>query len=102
MDEPINIRPFPPLKWDEFRWFGQVPSALLPSWTGFGGSIDSYWLAVNAEGRALPTAEQAVAFRHLLDNEASVTAAVAQALLEYYPEARAECIDGYDGDSVCI
>lgn len=102
MDEAINIPPFPPLKWDKFRWSGQVPSAWLPSWVGFGGSIDSYRLAVNAEGKALPTPEQAAAFRHLLDNEASVTAAVARALLEYYPVARAECIDAYDGDPVCI
>jgi hypothetical protein len=75
---------------------------MLPSWAGFGGSIDSYWLAVQAEGKAVPTPEQAAAFRHLLDDEASVTEAVARALLADYPEARAECIDGYDGDSVCI
>src|SRR5262245_23169299 len=102
MDEPINIPPFPPLMWDKIRWSGEVPAALLPSWGGFGGSLDSYWLAVNAEDRAPPTAQQAAAFRHLLDNEAAVTAAVARALLGYYPEARAECIDGYDGDSACI
>jgi hypothetical protein len=102
VDEATTIPPFPPLKWDKFRWFGQVPSAWLPSWAGFGGSLHSYWLSVQAEGKVIPTPEQAAAFRHLLDNEASVTAAVARALLEYYPGARERCIDGYDGVSVWI
>jgi hypothetical protein len=97
MDEPINMSPFPPLKWDGDFWSGEVPSALLPSWAGFGGSLESYGLTVHSEGKSLPTAEQAAAFRHLMENEASFTEAVARALLNHYPEAREEYYDGYDG-----
>ena len=98
MDEAINIPPFPRLKWDGHQWFGQIRQARLPSWTGFGGSLTQYWLSVHAEDKSLPTPEQAAAFRHLIENEASITEAVARALLDYYPEAREMYYDGFDGD----
>jgi hypothetical protein len=98
MEAAIHVPPFPPLTWRRGIWYGEV---LLTSWAGFLGSGPS-WLWVFAEDKAPPTPEQAAAFRHLLDNEASVTAAITRALLEYYPGARARCIDAYDGDSACI
>ncbi len=105
LDDP----PFPPLKWDGYSWTGEVT---LPSWAGFQtrrGPYASVSAADSSDGtarltvaplddeaRTLPTPEQATAFRHLLDNEAAVAAAVRRALLEYYPGEREAYLDGYD------
>ncbi len=82
MEETIHVPPFPPLTWGGRSWEGEVE---LPSWTGFQGGDGRYWLVVYAKGKAHPTPEQAAAFRYLLDNEASVFAAIGRALLAYYP-----------------
>jgi hypothetical protein len=49
---------------------------------------------------ALPTPEQAAAFRHLMDNEAAVADAVGRALLDYYPDEREKYHDAYDDGEV--
>ena len=106
MDEAIHIPPFPPLTWDSYSWSGE---ARLPSWAGFQSRRGPYAsvsnpapsdgtarLTVEGEANTLPTPEQVTAFRHLLDNEASVAAAVGQALLQYYPGEREAYLDAYD------
>ncbi|MFO0964241.1 MAG: hypothetical protein U0793_01460 [Gemmataceae bacterium] len=95
MDKPIHIPPFPPLKWDGCLWSGEVR---LPSWARFMGRMKAYLLAVHAKDKALPTAEQAAAFRDLMENQVAITEAVARALLDYYPEAREGYYDAYDGE----
>ena len=92
----IDTPPFPPLKWDSYQWVGEV---VLPSWAGFQRrsatdlslldrqpSDGTARLEVESERprRLMPAKEQATAFRHLLDNEPTVAAAVGQALLAYY------------------
>lgn len=98
MEEIIHIPPLPPLRRNS-GWTGEVR---LSSWVPFLGKEDTYCLEVSAREGAPPTPEQVAAFRHLLDNEASITESIARAILEYYPEARSGCIDAYDGDSACI
>jgi hypothetical protein len=106
VDESLDILPFPPLTWNKYSWTGEVR---LPSWAGFqsrrgsyasvsgsGPSDGSARLTVDAERKARPTRKQATAFRHLLDNEASVAEAVGRALLDYYPGERAAYLDAYD------
>jgi hypothetical protein len=99
MKKTIRVLHFPPLTWRQGTWVGKVK---LPSWASSFQDGGPYQLEVFAEDQAPPTPEQAAAFRYLLDNEASVTAAVVRALLQYYPRARARCIDAYGGDSACI
>lgn len=99
MNAQIEIPPFPPLKWKGYAWEGEIR---LPSWQGYRGRrgalaavrhtgpLDSpAELTVEAEKAAPPTPEQVAAFRHLLDNEAAVAAAVGKALLDYYADERA-------------
>jgi hypothetical protein len=106
MDNAIDIPPFPLLTWDDYSWAGEVR---LPSWAGFQsrrgpyGSVSTATpsdgtarLTVDAEAKASPTPEQVAAFRHLLENEATVAEAVGRALLDYYPGERAAYLDAYD------
>lgn len=105
MNEVLHIPPFPPLTWDEYSWLGEVR---LPSWAAFQTRRGPYAsvsdaapsdgtarLNVEAEAKARPTPEQVAAFRHLLDNEAAVAAAVGQALLDYYPGQRKAYLEDY-------
>jgi len=112
-DETLNRPPFPPLKWEQYFWVGEVR---LPSWTGFQtrrggyGSVSSdkpsdgtARLSVTPEddkNRTHPTAEQVAAFRHLIDNEEAVGAAVGRALVNYYPGEKDAYLDAYDEDEV--
>jgi len=104
MDDALDIPPFPPLTWDTYSWVGEVR---LPSWAGFQSRRGPYASVSDAtpsdgtarltvEAKARPTSEQVAAFRHLLDNEASVAEAVASALLDYYPGEREAYLDAYD------
>jgi hypothetical protein len=109
-DERLDQPPFPPLKWGRYFWVGEVR---LPSWAGFQtrrggyGSVSSdkpsdgtARLSVTPEDdskRTHPTAEQAAAFRYLLDNEAAVAAAVRRALVEYYPGQKDAYLEVYGG-----
>lgn len=95
MTAAIRMPPFPLLRWDGYMWSGNIR---LRSWAKFMGILKWYLLTVDAEDKAFPTPEQAAAFRHLLDNQASIAEAVARALLEYYPEAREGYYDAFDGD----
>ncbi len=104
-EETLEYPPFPPLVWDLFFWVGEVA---LPSWAGFevrrdraGRRLQSMQpdgiarLSVTTLDKATrthPIAEQVAAFRHLLNNEAAVASAVAEALAEYCPG------HAYDGD----
>jgi hypothetical protein len=100
MGEAIDT-PFPPLTWDDSFWVGQVH---LPSWVGFrcrrgafdalrysppsDGTIDLIVAALDSDPRTPPTPAQAAAFRHLVDNEASIAAAVVRALFDHYADER--------------
>lgn len=101
-DELIEVPPFPPLKWDTYSWTGEIT---LPSWAGFqsrgggygsvsaqGPSTGTVVIRVESPGDSQqpPTPAQWAAVRHLLEHEAGVALAVAQALFEYYPTARAK------------
>ncbi len=103
--ETLDYPPFPPLKWEDYFWVGEV---VLPSWAGFrarrGGygavsspkpSDGSARLSISSlddKVRTPPTAEQVTAFRHLIDHEGSIAAAVVRALVDYCPG------NAYDGD----
>lgn len=107
-DEPIHVPPFPPLKWDTYSWAGEIT---LPSWAGFQsrrGAYGSASLKMPSHGTATlriesldrethrpPSPEQAVAMRHLVENEAAVAQAVAQVIFERYPVERAKFLKGY-------
>jgi hypothetical protein len=108
-EDTLDYRPFPPLKWEDYFWVGEVT---LPSWAGFQARRGGYG-AVSSQkpsdetarlsvspldhaARTHPTAEQALAFRHLLDNEAAVADAVARALVRYCPG------DAYDEDDEAL
>lgn len=98
--QKLNVPPFPPLRWDDFFWTGEV---MLRSWSGFQprsdvyGSIDS---RAKSDGRARlaivadddmrmpPRPEQARAFQFLLDNEQAVSSAVLAAVFSEYPSPR--------------
>jgi hypothetical protein len=95
--------------WDDFFWTGEVN---LPSWSGFQtrrGAYGSVSAAEPSDGtarlsvepmdvdsRTPPTPEQIAAFQHLLDNEASIAAAIGHALLAYYPGEREAYLDAYE------
>jgi hypothetical protein len=74
----------------------------LSSWALSAGNADLYVTPLGWAERMPPTPEQVAAFRHLLDHEASVAAAVERALLGYYPGARARNLDAFGGDSLII
>jgi hypothetical protein len=96
--DTLDYPPFPPLKWDHYFWVGEIT---LPSWAGFQARRGGYGAVssrrasdgtarlsispLDDRARTPPTAEQVAAFRHLLDNEAAVAAAVARALVDYCP-----------------
>lgn len=112
-EDALNIPPFPPLRWEDYFWVGEVT---LPSWAGFQsrrggyGSVSSdkpsdgtARLSITPEDdntRTRPTPEQVAAFRHLLDNEAAVAAAVGRALVAYYPGEKDAYLDAYDEGEV--
>jgi hypothetical protein len=100
--------PFPPLKWDEYFWTGRV---VLTSWRGFQSRLGAYAAksaAKESDGTARlsvappggagqpPSAEQASAFRYLLDHEEAVRDALVAAILEEYPAMRQRLLaDGF-------
>jgi hypothetical protein len=110
-DMTLNIPTFPPLQWEDYFWVGEVT---LPSWSGFQtrrgwyGSVSSdspsngtarlRVMPEDADRRGHPTAEQEVAFKYLLDNEAAVAASVLQALFNRYPDEKAAYVEAYSED----
>lgn len=109
-DDVLNCPPFPPLRWDGSCWVGEIA---LPSWAGFL-ELRGFYGGIRADqrskGAALltipvsvesgipnpPTPEQARAFQHLLDNEASVTATILQTIFDRYPEEKEAYEDAFD------
>lgn len=105
LPETLDHPPFPPLKWEHYFWVGEV---VLPSWAGFQARRGGYGAVssrkpsdgtarlsispLDDKSRTAPTAEQVAAYRHLMDNEAAVAAAVVDALVRYCPG------EAYDGD----
>jgi hypothetical protein len=100
----LAVPPFPPLKWDDYGWAGEIK---LPSWAGFAsqpgsrskkvtdGTARLHVAVEDSEEQTPPTAAQVKAMRHLLDNEAKVAATVLKAVFEIYPEAKAEYESDY-------
>ncbi len=103
----LNVPPFPPLRWDDYFWAGEV---VLPSWAGFQSRRGAYG-AVNShaasDGSARltvtspsgdpptpPIAEQVRAFGLLRDNEREVADSVLRAIFAAYPGLRDSY--GYD------
>ena len=107
-EETLNMPPFPPLRWEDYAWVGELK---LPSWAGFQtrrgwyGAISSESPSdgtarlsvapVDDEGRSHPTAEQEAAVKYLMDNEAAVAASVLQALFDQYPDEKAAYAEDY-------
>jgi hypothetical protein len=103
--ETLDHPPFPSLTWEHYFWVGKLT---LSSWAGFqvchsegrtvrnasptDGTVRLSVSPMDADARTPPTADQESAFRHLLDNEGAVTAAVVSALVDYCPG------HAYDGD----
>lgn len=97
--------PFPRLAWEEPFWVAKVT---LPSWRGFQPrygpdgtprrlkkaaeparlSVSLPEELTDEDVRAVPSPDQAAAYRHLLDNEQAVQASVLRALFEAYPRMR--------------
>jgi hypothetical protein len=110
-DETLNVPPFPPLRWDEFHWIGELA---LPSWAGFqtrrrpsadvssdrpaDGTVDLRVASENSDNRAPPTQGQAQALLHLLENEATVATTVLNKLFRNYPGEKAAYEDAFDED----
>ncbi len=105
MVETLDHPPFPPLIWEHYFWVAELT---LLSWADFqvrhgddrtardappaDGTARLSIAPTDSDARTPPTTEQVAAFRQLLDNEATVAAAIAHALVEYCPG------DAYDGD----
>ena len=103
----IAVLPFPPLRWDDFGWAGEIK---LRSWAGFArrpgsrskkvtdGTVRLNVPVEDDEEQTPPTAAQIKAMRHLLDNEKKVAATVLAAVFEIYPDAKAEYESDYGDD----
>jgi len=107
-DETLNIPPFPPMRWENCAWVGEVT---LPSWAGFQtrrgwyGAVSSdspsngtARLSIEPEDEELishPTVEQEAAFNYLVNNEATVAASVLQALFNRYPDEKRAYAEDY-------
>ena len=109
MQQTLNMPPFPPLRWDEYFWTGEV---VLPSWADFqsrrgpygsvssrGKSDGSARLTVTPQDddeRTPPLAEQLRAFQLLLERERMAGDSVLQAIFARYPGLRDAY--GYDDE----
>jgi len=98
----VNVPPFPPLTWSGRFWKCRT---VLQSWRGFQSRQGSYGavssqaesdgtvrLSVTPPGSARaqpPSAEQASAYRHLLDHEDEIRDAVLHVIFDAYPAMRA-------------
>lgn len=107
--DTLDVPPFPPLRWDEYVWVGEIT---LLSWAGFQ-TRRGWYAAVSSEtpsdgkarlavepgdnkARTPPNDAQRQAFRHFIDNEAAVASGVLRALFERYPDEKAAYEDAYD------
>jgi hypothetical protein len=107
MEDRLQMPPFQNLKWEDYHWTGSI---VLPTWAGFRmpKHVGDVYKDKESDGtaklvvetadkeRTPPTAEQAAAFQHLLDNEAAVTGAILQAIYSYYIEE--QLAYGYEED----
>lgn len=106
--EVLDREPFPRLQWRNGEWEGR---AVLPGWAGFQARQGPYCglsgdgpsdgevrlsVFVDSEVPEPPGEAQTRAWRHLVENETAVTAAVLRAILDEYPALRE--MYGYDGD----
>lgn len=112
-EETLSVPPFPPLKWDDYFWVGEI---VLPSWAGFqtrrgpyasvsssessNGSVRLTVTPLDDRSRSHPTQEQLTAFRYLMDHESEVAEAVGRALIEYYPGEKDTYFAAYDDDAL--
>jgi hypothetical protein len=104
---PLELPPFPPLRWKEPFWNGRI---VLPSWKGFQCRLGPYGSqtspnesdgtarlsVVSPEGRAErpPSAEQAKALQYLLENEEAIRDAIVNAIFEEHPAIRKKLQEG--------
>ncbi len=111
MSELLNLPPFPPLAWRESFGSGDWKGAfVLPAWAGClpgrgpymprdlpAPSDGSVSLSVDSPDRvgALPTPEQAAAFRHLVDHQQETRDAILRAVFDSYPDEQEAC--GWEG-----
>ncbi len=101
----LDMPPFPPLKWDGYFWTGRV---VLSSWRGYQSRLGAYAarssakesdgtvrLSVSPPGGARQphSAEQANAWRYLLEHEEAVRDALVAAIFEEYPAIRERLLD---------
>ncbi len=102
MQQTLDVSPFPPLRWDEYVWAGEIA---LPSWAGFqtrrgpyagissndpsDGTVRLSVAVEDLKPRTQPTQSQVRGFQHLLDNEPAVSATVLLAMFDDYPEQQA-------------
>jgi hypothetical protein len=110
---PLNMPPFPPLRWDGYFWSGRLT---LPSWRGFQARLGAYAArssAKESDGTARlsvatpagvaeqpPSAEQASALRYLLEHEEAIRDALMAAVFDEFPPMRERALrDGLVAES---
>ena len=108
MSNPLNLPPFPALEWDDYAWTCPI---VLPAWAGFQsrrGPYASRSALMPSDGSALlylmppddmgavPTPEQAAAYRHLMDHQEATRDAILQAIFDRYPDEQKAY--GYEGE----
>ena len=102
MEKTLDLPPFPPLEWEESYGSGDWKSPLtLPAWEASQDGHERILLraspmpsdglvtlSVASPDRvgALPTAEQAAAYLHLVDHQGEIRDAILQAVFDRYPE----------------
>jgi hypothetical protein len=117
MDAPITgdtltLPPLPTLKWNDYFW---VASITLPSWAGFQSRQGPYnlidtvipsdgtielWVATPDNELSMPSAEQVVAYQHLIEQQEYVRDALLQATFAKYPTWREEYEEFYSAEEV--
>ena len=111
-DEMLDVPPFPPLRWDEYFWVGEVT---LPSWAGFQtrrgvrrdqlaipvgrNRASQHWGRRSEAARAADRSPNRERCNTCSTTNLKKTASpFLQALFEAYPDDEQA---GYDGDEQC-
>lgn len=88
-DQVLNWPPFPPLRWKQISWSGDV---VLRSWAGFptrrgasDGKVGLTVMPADEARRIPPRPGQVRAFQYLLDHELEIRDAIVQAIFDEFP-----------------